>query len=58
MKCTFSYARLPFFKKNVFDALMMVSELGRNMYFIVIGSRRQMPPDALQQKAYCTNPGL
>ena len=27
-------------------------------YFIVVGSRRLMPPDALQSKAYCTNPGL
>ena len=26
--------------------------------FIVVGSRRLMPPDALQPKAYCTNPGL
>ena len=25
---------------------------------IVVGSRRLMPPDALQPKAYCTNPGL
>ena len=24
----------------------------------VLGSRRLMPPDALQPKAYCTNPGL
>ena len=24
----------------------------------VVGSRRLMPPDALQPKAYCTNPGL
>ena len=28
------------------------------LYCIVVGSRRLMPPDALQQKAYCTNPGL
>ena len=27
-------------------------------YCIVVGSRRIMPPDALQPKAYCTNPGL
>ena len=27
-------------------------------YCIVVGSRRLMPPDALQPKAYCTNPGL
>ena len=26
--------------------------------FIVVGSRRLMPPDALQPKAYCTKPGL
>ena len=25
---------------------------------IVVGSRRLMPPDALQPKAYCTKPGL
>ena len=25
---------------------------------IVVGSRLLMPPDALQPKAYCTNPGL
>ena len=25
---------------------------------IAVGSRRLMPPDALQPKAYCTNPGL
>ena len=29
-----------------------------NTYIYVIGSRRLMPPDALQLKAYCTNPGL
>ena len=28
------------------------------LYFIVVGSRRLMPPDAPQPKAYCTNPGL
>ena len=28
------------------------------LYCIVVGSRRLMPPDALQPKAYCTNPGL
>ena len=28
------------------------------VYCIVVGSRRLMPPDALQPKAYCTNPGL
>ena len=28
------------------------------LYCIVVGSRRPMPPDALQPKAYCTNPGL
>ena len=28
------------------------------LYFIVVGSRRLIPPDALQPKAYCTNPGL
>ena len=27
-------------------------------YCIVVGSRRLMPPDALQPKAYCTNTGL
>ena len=27
-------------------------------YCIVVGSWRIMPPDALQPKAYCTNPGL
>ena len=27
-------------------------------YCTVVGSRRIMPPDALQSKAYCTNPGL
>ena len=27
-------------------------------YYIVVGSRRLMPPDALQPKAYYTNPGL
>ena len=27
-------------------------------YCIVVGSRRLVPPDALQPKAYCTNPGL
>ena len=26
--------------------------------FIVVRSHRLMPPDALQPKAYCTNPGL
>ena len=30
----------------------------RSEYCIVVGSRRLMPPDALQPKAYCTNPGL
>ena len=28
------------------------------LYCIVVGFRRLMPPDALQPKAYCTNPGL
>ena len=28
------------------------------LYCIMVGSRRLMPPDALQPKAYCTNPGL
>ena len=28
------------------------------LYCIVVGSRRLMPPDGLQPKAYCTNPGL
>ena len=28
------------------------------MLHYVLGSRRLMPPDALQPKAYCTNPGL
>ena len=28
------------------------------MLCYVVGSRRLMPPDALQPKAYCTNPGL
>ena len=28
------------------------------LFCIVVGSRRLMPLDALQPKAYCTNPGL
>ena len=28
------------------------------LYCILVGSRRLMPPDALQPKAYCTNHGL
>ena len=28
------------------------------LYFIVVGFRRLMPPDVLQPKTYCTNPGL
>ena len=28
------------------------------LYCIVVGFRRLMPPDALQPKAYSTNPGL
>ena len=28
------------------------------LYCIVVGSRRLIPPDALQPKAYCTNPGV
>ena len=28
------------------------------LYCIGVGSRRVVPPDALQPKAYCTNPGL
>ena len=28
------------------------------MLCYVVGSRRLVPPDALQPKAYCTNPGL
>ena len=28
------------------------------MLYYVVGSRRLMSPDALQPKAYCTNPGL
>ena len=30
----------------------------KQLYCIAAGSRRLMPPDALQPKAYCTNPGL
>ena len=30
----------------------------RRLCCIVVGSRRLMPPDALQPNAYCTNPGL
>ena len=30
----------------------------RQYVLCVVGSRRLMPPDALQPKAYCTNPGL
>ena len=29
-----------------------------DMLCYVVGSRPLMPPDALQPKAYCTNPGL
>ena len=28
------------------------------LYCNVVGSLQLMPPDALQPKAYCTNPGL
>ena len=28
------------------------------LYCTVVGSRRLVPPDALQPKVYCTNPGL
>ena len=28
------------------------------LYYIMEGSQRLMPPDALQPKAYCINPGL
>ena len=28
------------------------------LYCVVVGSRRLMPPDALDPKAYCTNLGL
>ena len=28
------------------------------LYCGVVGSRRLMPPDGLQPKAYCTNPGF
>ena len=30
----------------------------RSMLFYVVGSRRLIPTDALQPKAYCKNPGL
>ena len=34
------------------------SENAEILYCIAVGSRRLMPPDAMQPKAYCTNPGL
>ena len=36
----------------------VLQESDRAILCIVVGSRRLMPPDALQPKAYCTNPGL
>ena len=33
-------------------------EFHKILYFIVVGSRWLMPPDALQPKAFCTNSGL
>ena len=40
-------------KRNMYVALYCIV-----LYCIVVGSRRLMPPDVLQPKAYCTNPGL
>ena len=38
--------------------LQMHGVLTKELYCIVVGSQQLMPPDALQPKAYCTNPGL
>ena len=40
--------------------LIFIYHVPRNelLYCTVVGSRRLMPLDALQPKAYCTNPGL
>ena len=50
---TYEEKRLNIFFKNTACRLWL-----HVLYCIVVGSRRLMPPDALQPKAYCTNHGL
>ena len=40
------------------DVSVKVNVRSLVLYCIVVGSRRLVPPGALQPKAYCTNPGL
>ena len=42
------------------EAAAASSETSVTLYhcIVVVGSRWLMPPDALQLKVYCTNPGL
>ena len=57
-----------YFQRNHLQEIrfsISVSSLWTFTYFFcmitlcyVVGSRRLMPPDAVQPKAYCTNPGL
>ena len=43
---------------NPFFLLKNTIKITRDYLCYVVGSRWIMPPDALQPKAYCTNPGL
>ena len=53
-----------FLKRTTFRKPALLPSSGKEAsnlvdpFCIVVGSRRLMPPDALQPKAYCTNPGL
>ena len=44
--------------KYLKELALFVENLPVGLYCIVVGSQRLMPPDALQPKAYCKNPGL
>ena len=60
----------PIFSWDKFNAKLLLRRVAHNhceigiycnkyvLHCIVVGSRRLMPPDALQPKAYCTNPRL
>ena len=45
-------------QRNIHKGEMRIMLYCTVLYCIVVGSRRLKPPDALQPKAYCTNPGL
>ena len=55
----FETGRLDIFCKIILDPNVGINNSNLDWYvcMCIIGSRRLMPPDTLQPKAYCTNPG-